>query len=72
MFVFSLFVFYIYMGVLPVSGSVLHMHAVLIRARRGHQIPRTRLNGCKPPFIWESSLGPVEEQRLLLTTKPVL
>ena len=58
-----------HMGVLPACVSVHHVCAVPVEARRGCHIPGTGVTdscellcGC-----WELNLGPLEEQRVLLT-----
>ena len=53
---------------------VLHMYQMLVEAQRGSQFPETGITGgCEPPYMcWESSLGPLGEKPVLLTTKNFL
>lgn len=46
----------------------------LLRAKKGIGSPRTGvMNGCEAPRgCWELNLGPLQEQGVLLTTKPPL
>lgn len=47
------------MDVLSAGMSVQHVHAVPVKARRGHSIPETRVtDGCEPLCgCWELNLG---------------
>lgn len=72
------------MGVCCPHANPHQVHAVLIEATRGHQIPWRPEEGIvspgtgirdswEPPCVrWESNPGPVEEQLMSLTTEPSL
>jgi hypothetical protein len=51
------------MGVLPASMPVTMCAQCQRRPEEGNIAPETRVNG----FSWEWNLGPLEEQRVLLT-----
>lgn len=62
-----------YISILPACLlNALHMFLVPFKARR--ECPRTGVtNGCESPQgCWESNLGPVQEQQVLLTAQPSL
>lgn len=55
------------MGHLPVCMLVHHVHAVPMKARRGHQLPAIRVtDGYELPYgLWESNLALFEEHSVL-------
>lgn len=67
------FIVFMCMGML--SACIMYnICAVPDKARRGRQIPGTSVTySCELPCgFWDSNLSPLEEQFVLLTTKPPL
>ena len=62
------------MDILPACMYMCHVHVVPMEARDGGSVrsPGTGvIDGCEPPCgCWESNLGPLEEQQMLLTAEP--
>lgn len=63
----------LFMVVMPTCMSVKQVHAVPLKAKEGIGFSRTGVaDGCEPSCVFESNLSLLEDQPVLLTTKPPL